>query len=91
MRKKELKGKCLLRWITKNIRYLFILSFLKKSKKFIKKQKCSNEILTKIIFVGIYIYKENVGNFRTIGKSVQSSTKKIKQTVANSPDYFNLN
>ena len=61
--------------MAQNIRYQLILSFLKKSKKYHQKQKCSNEILIKNILVGIYICKVNTGNARTTGKSIQSFTK----------------
>ena len=61
--------------MAQNIRYQLILSFLKKSKKYHQKQKCSNEILIKNILFGIYICKVNTGNARTTSKSIQSFTK----------------
>ena len=67
-------GKWSFSWITQNIWYQLILSFLKKSKKYHQKQKYSKQILFKNILVGIYISKANTGNART-GKSVQSFTK----------------
>ena len=57
------------------MRYQFVLCFLKRPKKNYQKQKWSNKILTKIISVATYICKVRIGNVRTIGKVIPSSTK----------------